>query len=140
MIMYQLDKDKATALECIFIFYYFRKLIIVDCTQLKQLVSIFWAGVKGVHVTNNIQSRDSSSSRYGSQNSKMQLTLIIAVTVLNLSQTCNSSRQQCSTLQTYFKAQQKLQKFLIYIILYNRYWLFLISSIVQKQNIKFVYK
>ncbi|CAL6008169.1 Hypothetical_protein [Hexamita inflata] len=78
MIMYQQRKFQVTAQECIFIFFYFRKLIIVDCTQLKQLVSILQAGVKGVHV-NNIQFRDSSSSRYGSQNTKMQLTLIIAV-------------------------------------------------------------
>ncbi|CAL6054685.1 Hypothetical_protein [Hexamita inflata] len=79
MIMYQQDKDKVTTKEYIFTFLYFRKLIIVDYTQLKQLVSILQAGVKGDHVTNNIQFRDSSSSRYGSQNSKMQLTLIIAV-------------------------------------------------------------
>ncbi|CAL5999202.1 Hypothetical_protein [Hexamita inflata] len=79
MIMYQQDKDKVTTKEYIFTFFYFRKLIIVDCTQLKQLVSILWAGVKGVHVTNNIQFSDSGSSRYGSQNDKMQLTLIIAV-------------------------------------------------------------
>ncbi|CAL5972230.1 Hypothetical_protein [Hexamita inflata] len=79
MIMYQQRKLQVTAQECIFIFFYFRKLIIVDCTQLKQFVSILQAGVKGVHVTNNIQFRDSSSSRYGSQNTKMQLTLIIAV-------------------------------------------------------------
>ncbi|CAL6028505.1 Hypothetical_protein [Hexamita inflata] len=73
------DKDEVTAQEYIFIFFYFRKLIIVDGTQLKQLVSILLAGVKGVHVTNNIQLRDFSSSLYGSQNSKMQLTLNIAV-------------------------------------------------------------
>ncbi|CAL6070735.1 Hypothetical_protein [Hexamita inflata] len=79
MIMYQQDKDEVTAQECIFIFFYFRKLIIVDCTLQKQFVSILWAGVKGVYITNNIQFRDSSSSRNGSQNSKMQLTLIIAV-------------------------------------------------------------
>ncbi|CAL6066867.1 Hypothetical_protein [Hexamita inflata] len=77
MIMYQ--QDKVTTKEYIFTFLYFRKLIIVDYLQLKQLVSILWAGVKGVHVTNNIQFSDSSSSRYGSQNDKMQLTLIIAV-------------------------------------------------------------
>ncbi|CAL6027732.1 Hypothetical_protein [Hexamita inflata] len=79
MIMYQQDKDKVTTKVYIFTFLYFRKLIIVDWSQLKQLVSILQAGVKGVHVTNNIQFRDSSSSRYGSQNTKMQLTLIIAV-------------------------------------------------------------
>ncbi|CAL5982820.1 Hypothetical_protein [Hexamita inflata] len=79
MIMYQQDKDNVTTKEYIFTFLYFRKLIIVDYTQLKQFVSILWAGVKGVHITNNIQFRDSSSSRYGSQNSKMQLTWIIVV-------------------------------------------------------------
>ncbi|CAL6024074.1 Hypothetical_protein [Hexamita inflata] len=79
MIMYQQDKDEVTAQECIFIFFYFRKLIIVYCTQLKQFVSILQAGVKGVHVTNNIYFIDSSSSRYGSQNSKMQFTFKIVV-------------------------------------------------------------
>ncbi|CAL6070225.1 Hypothetical_protein [Hexamita inflata] len=79
MIMYQQDKDKVTTKVYIFTFLYFRKLIIVDYTQLKQFVSILQAGVKGGHVTNIIQFRDSSSSRYGSQNSKMQLTLIITV-------------------------------------------------------------
>ncbi|CAL6000840.1 Hypothetical_protein [Hexamita inflata] len=79
MIMYQQDKDEVTAQECIFIFFYSRKLINVDCTQLKQFVSILQAGVKGVHVTNNIQFRDSSSSRNGSQNDIIQLTLLIAV-------------------------------------------------------------
>ncbi|CAL6059296.1 Hypothetical_protein [Hexamita inflata] len=79
MIMYQHRKFQEAVQQYIFIFFYFRKLIIVDCTQLRYLVSILWAGVKGVHFTNNIQFRDSSSSRYGSQNTKIQLTLIIAV-------------------------------------------------------------
>ncbi|CAL5985029.1 Hypothetical_protein [Hexamita inflata] len=68
MIMYQQDKDEVTAYKCIFIFFYFRKLIIVEvnyCTLQKQLVSILQAGVKGVHVTNNIQYRDSCCYLYG---------------------------------------------------------------------------
>ncbi|CAL6061257.1 Hypothetical_protein [Hexamita inflata] len=79
MIRYQQRKHKVTAELYIFTFFKYSKFIIADCVTLKQLISIIRAGVKGVHVTNNIQFRESSSSRYGSQNSKMQQTLIIAV-------------------------------------------------------------
>ncbi|CAL6002568.1 Hypothetical_protein [Hexamita inflata] len=44
MIMYQQRKLKVTAQQYIFIFFNFRKLITVDCTQLKQLVSIMGWG------------------------------------------------------------------------------------------------
>ncbi|CAL6044851.1 Hypothetical_protein [Hexamita inflata] len=79
MIRYQQRKHKVTAELYIFTFFKYSKFIIADCASLKQLISIIRAGVKGVHVTIDVQFRDSSSSRYGSQNTKMQLTLIIAV-------------------------------------------------------------
>ncbi|CAL6063126.1 Hypothetical_protein [Hexamita inflata] len=62
-----------------FLVYLILQYILFFLDYMRQLVSILQAGVKGVHVTNNIQLRDSSSSRYGSQNTKIQLTLIIAV-------------------------------------------------------------
>ncbi|CAL6063206.1 Hypothetical_protein [Hexamita inflata] len=79
IIRHQQRKHKVTAKLYIFTFFKYSKFIIADCATLKQLISIIRAGVKGVHVTNDIQFRDSSSSRYGSQNTKMQLTLVITV-------------------------------------------------------------
>ncbi|CAL6003918.1 Hypothetical_protein [Hexamita inflata] len=78
MIRYQQRKYKVTA-NYIFSHYSNTQSLQLDCASLKQLISIIRAGVKGVHVTNDIQFSDSSSSRQVGQNTKMQLTLIIAV-------------------------------------------------------------
>ncbi|CAL5986916.1 Hypothetical_protein [Hexamita inflata] len=79
MIRYQQRKCKVTTELYIFTLFKYSKFKIADCATLKQQISIIRTGVKEVHVTNDIQFIDSNSSRYGSQNTKMQQTLIIAV-------------------------------------------------------------